>query len=94
MQLSTRSPLINYLTDWVYLLRSFWTLTGSPSLVKSRTVLDMAHALQCTPAQVVFRLAQANGITPLAGSTNEKRMKDGATAEHISVGRHTSALFE
>ncbi|OCB90352.1 Aldo/keto reductase [Sanghuangporus baumii] len=59
----------------------------SPSLLKHRTVLEFAQNLQCTPAQVIFCLAQFNGVTPLAGSKNPTHMKDGVTAENISLDR-------
>ncbi len=58
--------------------RSFWTLSGSPSLLGHPSVLAIS---EMTPAQVVFGLAQSLGIVPLSGTTNEVHMK-----EDLAVG--------
>ncbi|KAF8342003.1 NADP-dependent oxidoreductase domain-containing protein [Cantharellus anzutake] len=64
---------------------SFWTLTGSPALFNHPSIVKIAESRSCTPAQAIFRIAQQIGITPLAGSKNEKHMKDGLLAEHIDL---------
>lgn len=69
-----------------YVFRSFWTLTGSPTLLSSAPLLALSHQKSITPAQTLFLLAQHLGITPLAGSTNEGRMKDGIEVEKIEIG--------
>ncbi|KAL5507048.1 hypothetical protein ACEPAH_6504 [Sanghuangporus vaninii] len=79
--------VVKYCKEHGAMYQSFWTLTGSPSLLRHGTVLEFAQTLQCTPAQVIFRLAQLNGVTPLAGSKNPTHMKDGVTAENISLDR-------
>lgn len=76
------TPLIDKLSN---ISRSFWTLTGSPSLLRHPTLLALSKRISCTPAQVVFRLAQLRGIVPLAGSTNETRMKDGVETEKLNL---------
>ncbi|KIP04608.1 hypothetical protein PHLGIDRAFT_109339 [Phlebiopsis gigantea 11061_1 CR5-6] len=65
--------------------QSFWTLTGSPSLLKHSTLLAFAHAKGCTPAQAVYRLAQLNGVTPLSGTTNESHMQADVKVESLVV---------
>ena len=65
--------------------RSFWTLSGSPSLLHHPTLVALAQSASCTPAQVIFRLAQMRGIVPLAGSTNEDRMKHGIDASRVNL---------
>ncbi|EJD03217.1 Aldo/keto reductase [Fomitiporia mediterranea MF3/22] len=82
--------VVRYCRDNGVMYQSFWTLTGSPSLLKHPTVLDMAQSLECTPAQIVFRIAQENGITPLAGSKNAERMKHGVITKDISLEQYTS----
>jgi diketogulonate reductase-like aldo/keto reductase len=62
-------------------IRSFWTLTGSLTLLRQPTMLALAEKASCSPEQVFFRLAQDMGITPLAGSQNEQHMKDGVRVE-------------
>ncbi|KAG9077602.1 hypothetical protein FS749_010505 [Ceratobasidium sp. UAMH 11750] len=71
---------------------SFWTLTGSPSLYHNPLVKNVAKAKKCTEAQVVYKLAQSMGVIPLAGSTNERHMKDGVEAEDIDLGEHLTEL--
>jgi len=63
--------------------QSFWTLTGSPTLLGSSAVGTLAEKAGATPAQVVYKFAQLHGIVPLAGSTNEKHMRDGVEVENI-----------
>ncbi|KAG9076558.1 hypothetical protein FS749_011616, partial [Ceratobasidium sp. UAMH 11750] len=53
---------------------------------------NVAKAKKCTEAQVVYKLAQSIGVIPLAGSTNERHMKDGVEAENIDLGEHLSEL--
>ncbi|GJJ06524.1 hypothetical protein Clacol_000716 [Clathrus columnatus] len=65
--------------------QSFWTLTGSPSLIEHPTLVTLAKKTSCTPAQVIYKLAQMRGITPLAGSTNEKRMEDGVKTAELDL---------
>ncbi|KAL5484967.1 hypothetical protein ACEPAI_7609 [Sanghuangporus weigelae] len=82
--------VVKYCKEHGVMYQSFWTLTGSPSLLKDRTILKIAETLQCTPAQVIFRLAQLNGATPLAGSKNPTHMKDGVTVEKINLDQFLS----
>lgn len=65
--------------------RSFWTLSGSPSLLKHASVGAICAAKGCTPAQALFRIAQLHGITPLSGTTNEKHMDDDVSATKIDL---------
>ena len=66
-------------------LRSFWTLTGSPSLLKHPALLAFAQTKKCTPAQAVYRLAQLNGVTPLSGTTNESHMEADLEVASLAV---------
>jgi len=65
--------------------QSFWTLSGSPGLLADPSIRKIAHAKGCTPAQVLFKLAQMNDITPLSGTTNEQHMKEDVEAEQIDL---------
>ncbi|KAI0798572.1 Aldo/keto reductase [Irpex lacteus] len=65
--------------------QSFWTLSGSPSLLANPTIKSFARAKGCSPAQAVYRLAQLEGITPLSGTTSEKHMQDDLAVESIEV---------
>lgn len=63
--------------------QSFWTLTGSPSLLKSSPLTALAKRSGCTPEQAVYRLCQLWNITPLCGSTKEKHMAEALQAENL-----------
>lgn len=65
--------------------RSFWTLTGSPTLLNSPHLEAFAKKKGLTKAQAMYRLVQHWGIIPLAGSTNERHMKDGVEVESASL---------
>jgi len=74
--------------------QSFWTLTGTPSLLhhpgvtalaKRKSSPRAASPMKVTPAMIVYRMVQQWGITPLAGSTDEEHMKDGVAVEKIPL---------
>ncbi|EJF55834.1 Aldo/keto reductase [Dichomitus squalens] len=65
--------------------QSFWTLSGSPSLLRHPTVRSISSAKGCTPAQALFKIAQLNGITPLCGTTNEQHMDEALAVERLDL---------
>ncbi|KAI6166055.1 NADP-dependent oxidoreductase domain-containing protein [Pisolithus thermaeus] len=65
--------------------QSFWTLTGSPSLLAHPAVVRAANKLLVTPAQVIFKLVQLHGIVPLTGTSNELHMQQDLAAERIAL---------
>ena len=67
--------------------RSFWTLSGSPSLLKHPSLRAVAQAKRCTPAQALFRLVQVHGITPLSGTTSEEHMREDIAAEAVDLSQ-------
>jgi diketogulonate reductase-like aldo/keto reductase len=71
------------LSDLTFNFRSFWTLSGSPSLLTHPSLLAIAKTSDCTPAQTVFRFAQLQGVTPLSGTTNELHMQQDLAVENI-----------
>lgn len=72
--------------------RSFWTLSGSPSLLRHPAIQAISKAKGCTPAQALFRIAQLNGITPLSGTTNEQHMDDAVAVEKLDLGDVQSSV--
>ena len=66
--------------------RSFWTLTGSPSLLQHPVLQAFAQKKGMSPASAVYRLAQLHGVTPLSGTTNEEHMREDVAVENIEVG--------
>ncbi|KAG9316802.1 NADP-dependent oxidoreductase domain-containing protein [Chiua virens] len=64
--------------------QSFWTLSGSTSLLTHPAVITISGRLEVTPAQVIFKLAQLHSIVPLTGTTNELHMQQDLAAERIA----------
>jgi diketogulonate reductase-like aldo/keto reductase len=58
------------------LYQGFSLLTANPQVVAHRRVEEIARRIGATPAQVVFRFAEAIGILPLTGTADEGHMKD------------------
>jgi len=81
--------LYQYVTDDLLIClcfddnRSFWTLSGSPTLLSHPALLAVAKAANCAPAQAVFKFAQSEGIIPLSGTTSEIHMKEDLAVELI-----------
>ncbi|KAI0745223.1 Aldo/keto reductase [Earliella scabrosa] len=77
---------------WAYCVKhgiqyqSFWTLSGSPNLLRYSAIKSISTAKGCTPAQALFKIAQMNGITPLCGTTNEQHMDDAIAVEKLDFG--------
>lgn len=65
--------------------RSFWTLSGSPSLLATPEVISIAKASGCTPAQALFKFAMLGGVTPLCGTTNESHMEEGVSVPALEL---------
>ena len=40
----------------------------------------------CTPAQVLFKVAQMNGVPPISGTTQEKHMSDAVEVDRLDLG--------
>jgi diketogulonate reductase-like aldo/keto reductase len=64
--------------------QSFWTLTGSPSLLSHSATTAFAKENKCTPPQAVYRFTQSLGITPLSGTTDETHMREDLVAENLN----------
>jgi diketogulonate reductase-like aldo/keto reductase len=60
-------------------------LTGSPTLLNNTSLEAFAKKKGLTKAQAMYRLVQHWGIIPLAGSTNERHMKDGVEVKDVSL---------
>jgi len=76
------------------LYQSFWTLTGSPSLLRHPSLQALAQKYECTPAQAVYAIAQSFGIHPLSGSTQQKHMLDGVKTRDIQVSQEDSQAMK
>jgi diketogulonate reductase-like aldo/keto reductase len=72
--------------DRLLLHRSFWTLTGSPSLLAHPATAAIAKANNCSRYQAVYRVVQSLGIIPLCGTTDETHMREDISAEKLDKG--------
>ena len=70
---------------WFDPARSFWTLTGSPTLLAHPALMALARTKHCTPAQALYRFAQLQGVTPLSGTTDETHMREDLEVENIEL---------
>ncbi|WVQ84879.1 hypothetical protein IAT38_007042 [Cryptococcus sp. DSM 104549] len=61
--------------------QSFWTLTGSPTLLKHPFLIGLASKYALTPEQTLYKLCQIWDITPLCGSTTSAHVKEALAAE-------------
>jgi aryl-alcohol dehydrogenase-like predicted oxidoreductase len=43
----------------------------------------LAQSSSSTPEQLIYRLAQSRGITPLCGTTNDSHMREALAAQDI-----------
>nr|XP_031860537.1 uncharacterized protein CI109_004148 [Kwoniella shandongensis]KAA5527609.1 hypothetical protein CI109_004148 [Kwoniella shandongensis] len=64
--------------------QSFWTLSGSPTLLRHPALINLANKYSLTPEQTMYKICQIWNITPLCGSTtlshvNEALAVEGAT---------------
>jgi len=67
--------------------RSFWSLSGSPSLLTHPAVLQLANMYDLTAAQIVYSVAQNEGAIPLSGTTNEVHMCEDVAVEDIAFAK-------
>ncbi|GFZ48552.1 hypothetical protein JCM24511_06300, partial [Saitozyma sp. JCM 24511] len=63
--------------------QSFWTLSGSPTLLRHPTLRALASKASMTPQQAVYKLCQLWGITPLCGSTDLQHIKEALGVENV-----------
>ncbi|KAF9050186.1 NADP-dependent oxidoreductase domain-containing protein [Panaeolus papilionaceus] len=74
--------VLNYCREHDIMYQSFWTLTGSPSLLSHPSLIRIASASNMTPAQVVYKLSQEADVTPLSGTTNQQHMIEDVAVEN------------
>jgi len=76
--------VFNYCREFGIMYQSFWTLSGSPSLLTHPAVLELANTSNLMAAQVVYKVAQIEGVIPLSGTTNEVHMCEGVLVEDVA----------
>jgi diketogulonate reductase-like aldo/keto reductase len=58
------------------LYQSFWTLSANPHLLTARTILSLAQQYARTPAQILFRYLNQEGVVPLTGTRSVVHMRE------------------
>jgi diketogulonate reductase-like aldo/keto reductase len=65
--------------------QSFSLLTANPEVLRNPLVAGLAARGKVTPAQVVFRFAQAVGMLPLTGTTDAQHMKQDLASHNLAL---------
>jgi diketogulonate reductase-like aldo/keto reductase len=65
--------------------QGFSLLTANAEIVRHPLLAAIAKRLEATPAQIVFRFAQAIGILPLTGTSDAAHMKQDLASSAISL---------
>jgi diketogulonate reductase-like aldo/keto reductase len=65
--------------------QGFSLLTANPEVLSHPMVVALAARINVTPAQVVFRFAQAVGILPLTGTSNATHMKLDLASSNLAL---------
>ncbi|KAJ3510134.1 hypothetical protein NLJ89_g4848 [Agrocybe chaxingu] len=76
--------VVGYCKENGIMYQSFWTLSGSPSLLTHPALLTLAKNSNMTEPQAVYKLAQLEGIIPLSGTTDETHMRQDVAVEKLS----------
>jgi diketogulonate reductase-like aldo/keto reductase len=65
--------------------QGFSLLTANPEVLRHRLVVSIAARCKATPAQVVFRFAQAIGMLPLTGTSSVEHMKEDLASRDLAL---------
>jgi diketogulonate reductase-like aldo/keto reductase len=65
--------------------QGFSLLTANPEVLQHPWVAGIARRARVTPAQIVFRFAQAVGMLPLTGTGDAEHMKQDLASAHLSL---------
>jgi diketogulonate reductase-like aldo/keto reductase len=74
--------------------QGFSLLTANPEVLGHRLVAGIAARSKATPAQVVFRFAQAVGILPLTGTSDPEHMKQDLASRHLALSADEARAIE
>jgi diketogulonate reductase-like aldo/keto reductase len=65
--------------------QGFSLLTANPEVLRHPGVVGLAARNKVTPAQIVFRFAQALGMLPLTGTTDAEHMKQDLASRDLAL---------
>ena len=75
----------SFCIDRKIVYQGFSLLTANPEVLRHRLVASIAARLPATPAQVVFRFAQAVGMLPLTGTSDAEHMKQDLASHDLAL---------
>ena len=75
----------SFCRDRKIVYQGFSLLTANPEVLRHPLVVGLAERGKATPAQVVFRFAQAVGILPLTGTTDAGHMKEDLASRDLTL---------
>jgi diketogulonate reductase-like aldo/keto reductase len=74
--------------------QGFSLLTANPEAVHHPLVAQLAARANATPAQIVFRFAQAVGMLPLTGTSNSDHMKQDLASRGLEMSAEEVRAIE
>ena len=75
----------SFCMDRKIIYQGFSLLTANPEVLRHRLVAGIAARGRATPAQVVFRFAQAVGMLPLTGTSDAEHMKQDLASHGVAL---------
>jgi diketogulonate reductase-like aldo/keto reductase len=74
-----------FCADRQIVYQGFSLLTANPEVVQHPLVAGIARRARATPAQIVFRFAQAVGMLPLTGTADAEHMKQDLASAQLPL---------
>jgi diketogulonate reductase-like aldo/keto reductase len=74
--------------------QGFSLLTANPEAVHHPMVVELAARARATPAQIIFRFAQAVGMLPLTGTSNPDHMKQDLASSDVEMSAEEVKAIE
>lgn len=74
--------------------QGFSLLTANPEVLRHRLIHGIAARAHATPAQVVFRFAQAAGMLPLTGTSDALHMKQDLASHDLALTADEALAIE
>lgn len=74
--------------------QGFSLLTANPEVMRHSLVGGIAARAEVTPAQVVFRFAQAVGMLPLTGTSNDEHMRQDLASRDLALSAEEVRAIE
>jgi diketogulonate reductase-like aldo/keto reductase len=74
--------------------QGFSLLTANAGVLRHPLIVGIAQREAATPAQVVFRFAQAAGMLPLTGTTDAEHMRQDLASRGLTLGPEEAQAIE